>query len=97
MKVRYVRGAIGDLDAIYNYLETAAPAAANSVKELIERRIAELADFPLMAPASVVPGVRELTVLRYPYKVITRLSTRKRGFFTFAMPAAAHGAVNRQQ
>jgi toxin ParE1/3/4 len=69
MKVRYTLRARGDLDAIYTYLERRAPAAAQSVKELIEQRIAALADFPLMAPETDQPGIHELTVVRYPYKI----------------------------
>jgi toxin ParE1/3/4 len=69
MRVRYTLRALGDLDAIYIYLEQRTPAAAQSVKHLIERRIAMLADFPFMAPETVEPGIRELTIVRYPYKV----------------------------
>ncbi len=58
-----------DLDTIYNYLDEKAPAAARAVKDLIERRISSLADFPLMAPATDEPGIRELKIVRYPYKV----------------------------
>jgi plasmid stabilization system protein ParE len=39
------------------------------VKNSIERRIAWLADFPLMAPMTDEDGVYELTILRYPYKI----------------------------
>jgi plasmid stabilization system protein ParE len=49
MKVRYTLRAQNDLDEIYTYLDQRAPAAARTVKELIERRIATLAEFPLMA------------------------------------------------
>lgn len=69
MRVRYTLRAQSDLDAIYAYIDQRAPAAARSVKELIERRIARLADFPLMAPETDEPGIRELTILRFPYKV----------------------------
>ena len=69
MKVRYTQRALSDLDAIYIYLEQRVPFVAASVKHFIAERIAGLADFPLMAPESFDPGVRELTVLRYPYKV----------------------------
>jgi toxin ParE1/3/4 len=69
MRVRYTRRAQADLDEIYTYLDHRAPMAARSVKELIERRIAWLADFPLMAPETDEPGIRELTIFRYPYKV----------------------------
>jgi len=50
MRVRYTRRAQSDLESIYTYLDQRAPAAARAVKELIERRIASLADFPSMAP-----------------------------------------------
>jgi len=69
MKVRYTLRAQGDLDAIYRYIDQRAPVAARSVKELLERRIAGLAEFPLMAPETDVPGIYELSIVRYPYKV----------------------------
>jgi toxin ParE1/3/4 len=69
MRVRYTLRAQRDLDAVYTYLDQRAPAAARSVKELVERRIASLGDFPLAAPETDEPGVRELTIVRYPYKV----------------------------
>lgn len=69
MRVRYTLRAQSDLDTIYSYIDRRTPAAARSVKELIERRIANLADFPFMAPETDEPGVRELTIVRYPYKV----------------------------
>jgi addiction module RelE/StbE family toxin len=69
MRVRYTRRALSDLVSIYTYLDQRAPAAARAVKELIERRTASLADFPLMAPETDEPGIRELTIVRYPYKV----------------------------
>jgi toxin ParE1/3/4 len=69
MRVRYTRRAQSDLESIFTYLDQRAPAAARDVKELIERRIAGLTDFPLMAPETDEPGIRELTIIRYPYKV----------------------------
>jgi toxin ParE1/3/4 len=69
MKVRYTLRAQADLDTIYTYLDERAPVAARSVKELIERRVASLADFPLAAPETDQPNVRELTLVRYPYKI----------------------------
>ncbi len=69
MRVRYTRRAQSDLKSVYTYLDQRAPGAARAVKELIERRIANLADFPLMAPETDEPGIRELTIVRYPYKV----------------------------
>ena len=69
MKVRYTLRARADLEAIFAYLDARAPAAAHSVKSAIERRIARLGDFPHIAPATDEPGVYELTIRRYPYKV----------------------------
>jgi toxin ParE1/3/4 len=69
MKVRYTLRALADLDTIYTYLDQRAPVAARSVKQLIERRIASLGDFPFAAPETDQPNVRELTLVRYPYKV----------------------------
>jgi toxin ParE1/3/4 len=69
MKVRYSRRAQGDLETIYTYLDKHAPAAARNVKDLIERRILSLADFPFMAPKTDIPGVRELSLAPYPYQI----------------------------
>ena len=69
MKIRYTPNAQSDLDAIYSYLDQRSPDAAQTVKDLIERRIAALGQFPLMAPATDEPGVNELSIVRYPYNV----------------------------
>lgn len=74
MKVRYTLRAQADLDAIFTYLDARAPAAAQSVKTMIERRIALLAEFPRMAPETDQPGVYELTIVRYPYLVYYEIS-----------------------
>ena len=69
MKVRYTLRAQRDLDAIFDYLDQRSPAGARAVKQMIERRIESLADFPFMAPETEESGTRELTIFRYPYKV----------------------------
>jgi plasmid stabilization system protein ParE len=74
MRVRYTLRAQADLDAIYTYLDARAPVAAQSVKTLIERRIAMLAEFPHIAPETDQPGVYELTIVRYPYCVYYEIS-----------------------
>ena len=61
MRVRYTLRARSDLDNIYTYLEQRAPDAAQSVKDLIERRIAALADFPFMAPETIARLVGQLS------------------------------------
>lgn len=74
MKLRYTQRAQADLEAIFTYLDARAPAAAQSVKTLIERRIALLADYPFIAPVTDAPGIHELTIVRYPYKVYYEIS-----------------------
>jgi len=74
MRVRYTLRAHADLDAIYTYLDARAPAAAQSVKRMLERRIALLAEFPLIAPETDQPRVYELTIVRYPYRVYYEVS-----------------------
>lgn len=69
MRVRYTPRAQSDLDSIYTYLDQRSPAGTHSVKELIERRISRLADFPQMAPETDEPGIHELTIVRFPYKI----------------------------
>ena len=69
MRIRYTPRAQSDLSAIYDYLDQRSPASAQSVKNSIERRIAWLTDFPLMAPVTDESGIYELALVRYPYKV----------------------------
>ena len=67
MRVRYTLQAQGDLDAIFTYLDERSPAAAQSVKDLIERRIRALGKFPLMAPVTDETGVLELSIVEFFY------------------------------
>jgi plasmid stabilization system protein ParE len=53
MRVRYTLQAQRDLDSIYTDLDQRSPAAAQSVKSLIERRISGLADFLSWRPKAV--------------------------------------------
>jgi toxin ParE1/3/4 len=73
MKVRYTLRARGDLAAIYAYLDERSPMGARAVKARIARRIAQLADFPFIAPVTEAPDIYELTLLRYPYKIYYRV------------------------
>jgi toxin ParE1/3/4 len=69
MKVRFSRRAQTDLEALYSYLDEHAPAAAQAIKDLIERRLSLLAEFPRIAPETDAPGVYELSLVRYPYQI----------------------------
>jgi len=73
MNVRYTLRARADLDAIYTDLDQRNPTAAQAVKDLIERRIRQLGRFPLMASPTDEPGILELSIVRYPYKVYYEL------------------------
>lgn len=69
MRVRYTARARADAESILSYLDERSPGAARSVRAALDEGIARLAHFPLMARATREPGVRELTLVRYPYKV----------------------------
>lgn len=74
MRVRYTPLALLDLEAIYAYLDERSSSAARKVKTAIEQKISALADFPLMAPQTDETGIRELSIVRYPYKVYYEVS-----------------------
>jgi len=69
MEVRYTLRAQSDLETIFIYLEQRDSMTALAVKNFITQRIGRLSDFPLMAPETDERRVRELSVVRYPYKV----------------------------
>ena len=75
MKVRYTRRARGDLAEIKSYLAQRNPRAASAVVAAIRSRIAWLAEFPLMARQTDEPGVRALSIVRYPYRVYYEVAT----------------------
>jgi plasmid stabilization system protein ParE len=66
MRIRYTVPAQRDIDGIYSYLDQHSPAAAQAVKNLIDRRVAGLADFPFMGRQTSEKGIFELTIVRYP-------------------------------
>jgi toxin ParE1/3/4 len=68
-KVRYTPRALGDLDGIFEYITAQNPRAARAVKSRIIERIQSLARFPASGPETATPGLRMLTVGRYPYLV----------------------------
>jgi plasmid stabilization system protein ParE len=74
MRVRYTVRARQDLVKIFTELDQRNPTAAQVVKDLIERSIRRLDMFPLLAPLTDEPGVHELSIVRYRYKVYYELS-----------------------
>lgn len=73
MRIRYTRQALDDLASISAYYRAISPTLADSVVSEIERRIAFLSEHPLIAPKTDEPGIHELIVIRYPYKVYYRV------------------------
>ena len=69
MPVRYTLRAQADLEEIFHYLDQHSPTSANALRGELQRRIAQLSDFPLKGPSTDEPGVRELTLTRSPYEV----------------------------
>ena len=69
MKVCYTSKALAQLDEIFAFIEAENPAAALSVMKRIRRSIEQLAKFPYRCRASELPGVRVLSIVRFPYLV----------------------------
>jgi len=69
MRIRYSTRALADLEDILAFLHSRHSQAAAAIMAAIEDRIALLAAFPLLAPEADEPGVRELSLVRYPYKI----------------------------
>ena len=73
MRVRYSPRAFADREAIFAYIEERSPQGARNVKRAIINAVRLLGSHPYMAPPTDVPGVRELSVPRRPYKVYYRI------------------------
>lgn len=73
MRVRYTLRAQRDLEAIYLHIEKQSAQGSRTVKRTIERRIANLANFSLLAPETEERGAYELSITKYPYKAYYRV------------------------
>jgi plasmid stabilization system protein ParE len=74
MRVRYTAQAFADREDIFAYLDERNRAVARSVKEYIGRSVSRIASFPLSAPLTEIADVRELSLVRYPYKIYYRVA-----------------------
>ena len=72
MRIRYTPRARSDLDSIFSYLDQHSPASTIRVKQVIERTIQGLTDFPEIAPPTDL-GARALLIGRFPYRVFYRV------------------------
>jgi toxin ParE1/3/4 len=73
MEVRYTLRAHGDLDVSFIHIEQRDALTAQAVTNFIRQRIVRLANFPLIAAKTDDQGVRELSMVRYPYKIYYEL------------------------
>jgi toxin ParE1/3/4 len=58
-----------DRAAIWDFLVARDPAAALRIDQLFSEAVAKLAEFPMLGPAGMVAGTRELTPHR-SYRII---------------------------
>ena len=77
MIVQFTPQALDDLAAISAYCRAISPTVANSVISELERRIGLPSEHPLIAPKTDEPAIRELIVIRYPYKVYYRVEDHR--------------------
>jgi len=74
MRVRYTPRARADLEAIFSYLDSRNPAAAQAVKRHIEHAAAALQLSPYLGPViDRSPDFRSIRAGRYPYRLYYRI------------------------
>lgn len=74
MKVRILRAAQRDLEAIDLYIRRDSPAAADRVVAQLEAHITLLTQFPYRGRPARPVGTRELVLPRLPYIVTYRVT-----------------------
>jgi plasmid stabilization system protein ParE len=78
MKVVYAECARQDIAAIYDYIASSNPTAAQVVEDAIRSTCEALAEFPYAAPATDEPNVRRAPLARYPYTIFYRVDAERR-------------------
>jgi toxin ParE1/3/4 len=69
MKVKFTRPALAELDAIFATIHQRNPIAAGQVVARVREIALQLGRFPDMGHPEYKPGVRMITVRRYPYLI----------------------------
>lgn len=69
MKVRFTKPALAELDSIFAYIHQHNPIAAGQVVTRVREITSQLGRFPNMGQRKYKPGVRMITVRRYPYLI----------------------------
>jgi toxin ParE1/3/4 len=72
MSVRYTARALEQLAEIFDYIARDNPRAAHAVQMRIKLSIERLDSFPFSGRITDRPGVRVLTIVRYPYRIFYR-------------------------
>ncbi len=73
MRVRWLRGALANLDAIGEYIARDNSAAADRMVRTIHGAVENLRQFPAMGRPGRVMGTRELVIPGTPYIVPYRI------------------------
>jgi toxin ParE1/3/4 len=73
VRVKWLRAALADVDAVVDCLAGDNPAAADRMAGKIEHSVEQLADDPAMGRAGRVVGTRELVISGTPYVVAYRV------------------------
>ena len=69
MKVKFTKPALAELDALFAYIHQHNPVAAGQVVARVREITSQLGRFPDMGHPKYKPGVRMITVRRYPYLI----------------------------
>jgi toxin ParE1/3/4 len=88
MLVIWQKGAINDLDAVFEFIGMENPPAALAMCELIEKRVGQLADHPYLGREGRVELTRELVIAGTPFIVAYRVATHQ-----IDVLAVLHGAM----
>jgi len=76
-RLEFSARAIANMEAIKAHISSDNMAAANRVIAGILSTAGELADFPMMGHPGEIAGIRELSLSKYPYTLIYRLTAEK--------------------
>ena len=66
--------ALGDRNAIFDYIEAESPRAAIDIDDRIRETVERLAEFPESGRAGRIDGTRELVISRTPYTAVYRIA-----------------------
>jgi len=74
MRIIWRRAALGDLEAVREFIAQDNPPAATRVHSAIRAAVDPLANYPNVGRAGRVDGTRELALSRLPYIIVYRVA-----------------------